>query len=99
MLIAESELQNFIHFLRVKCKVEKVLRFSPPNEEGEVFRAIAGEHFIFGCMTQQGTIVVSTDRYFAPQLAETWRNRSNSRALSGIVDTSCPSAAPLVLEP
>jgi hypothetical protein len=94
MLIAESELQDFIHFLRVRCKVDQVLRFSPPNAEGEVFRAIAGEHLIFGCTTHEGKIAVSTDPYFKAQLAETWRKQSNSLAFSGIVDLSFRSAAP-----
>ena len=79
MVIADSELQEFIRFLRSRYRVEQVLQFSPPNVEGEVFRAKSGERLIFGCKTESGEICVSSDPQFEVQLLQQWRNRLPQR--------------------
>ncbi len=73
IVIAQSELSDFVFFLRMKCKVQQLLQFAPPNATGEVFRAQSGEHLIFGCQTESGEIQISSDEFFEAQVSSLWR--------------------------
>jgi hypothetical protein len=73
MRISQNELNQFVDFLRAKCKVQQITSYIPqPNEQGEFFRAVCEGHLLIAHVLEPDQLCIITDDQYQLALWTRW---------------------------